>query len=113
MAPHSPFAVLSARSQSGRKLPLASFQDRPVLPREFPGPNGSNRLARPVVFDITYRLMPNLIAVFASPAGSHTMPNLGLRSFQFGTSSRAGNDCGGASAPAGTDEAATDSRSHS
>ena len=38
--------------------------------------------------------MPNLIAVFASPFGSHTIPNRGLRSFQFGTFLMAGNDCG-------------------
>ena len=46
--------------------------------------------------------MPNLIAVFASPVGSHTTPNRGLRSFQFGTSVRAGKLRAGTSTPAGT-----------
>ena len=57
--------------------------------------------------------MPNLIAVFALPVGSHTMPNRGLRSFQFGTSVRAGNERAGTSRPAGTSVAFTDSRSQS
>src|SRR4030095_308722 len=57
--------------------------------------------------------MPNLIAVFPLPVGSQTMPNRGLRSFQFGTSVRAGNERAGTNSPAGTSVAFTDSRSQS
>ena len=57
--------------------------------------------------------MPNLMAVFALPVGSHTTANRGLRSFQLGTSVRAGKLRAGTSMPAGTSVAFTDSRSQS
>ena len=46
--------------------------------------------------------MPALMAVFALPDGSQTMPSRGLMSFQFGTFVRAGKMRAGTSRPAGT-----------
>jgi len=69
------------------------------------------RLSRPA--PLTYRAKLALIAVLPVPNRSYATPTRGLRSFQFGTFLIAGNDCGGTNAPAGTDDAATDSRSQS
>src|SRR5712691_11743343 len=107
IAPHLPLSVVSLRSQSGRKLPLTSVQERVVLFTDALA--GSKKFAIPVVLERTYRLMPALIAVLPSPNGSHATPNRGLRSFQFGTSSTAAKVRAGTSGPAGSLIAGTDS----
>src|SRR5687768_15726327 len=98
--PHSPFAAGLLRSQSGRKLLFTSFHDL-VADVAAAACAGLPDLASPVATPSRYLPRLNLTAVCAVPNTSYETPNRGVKSFQFGTFTRAGKSRGPANCVAG------------
>src|SRR5579859_4957827 len=83
-APHSPFAAVMVRLQSGMKFPLVSFHVRnALLTRVF---NGLLAVAVAVDSLATYRPQLARSTLLPLPDRSHATPTRGSMSFQLGTS---------------------------
>src|SRR5688572_7630044 len=80
--PHSPFAWRFVRTQSGMKLPFASFQFRFVVSASpVTGLAGAVDVPESA-FTMYFPTLP-FTAVLPLPNTSHAAPNRGVTSFQF------------------------------
>src|SRR5205085_6003570 len=93
MGPHSAFACVLFRSQSGMPLPLLSVHVRDVLFAAATIPLARSEYA--VVTACTNRPTVNLRAVLPLPKRSYASPMRGLTSHHAGAFSTAGNDRAG------------------